>query len=401
MKILQLSPQFPFPADMGGKISIANNYIFLSRHGADVTLFSYVEPGEKIEQKHIREAEQYGKVINFEACTRNTKARIIRSFFTFSSIYLTKHINGKVKLFFDEYLKEHEFDVIHADHTAMMPLALYVASIIKKPIGLRLHNVEYMIWQRYGEGLAFYNPLKLYIKQQASILKKAERKLYTEADTCFTISSVDYKRACELSPTAHVVNAAGGVNDRDWQPDPSVERNPLELIHATIYSWIHNINALKWFLDKVLPLVHREVPGISLTLIGRDAPEWLDDYKVLGVNRVGYVDKVQPYLNRASIYIAPLFVGSGIRIKILEAMAMELPVVATPVSAEGIHATEEEGLFLVDNERDFARKLAELTSDPERVRELGRKARKFIVENFSWEKNVRIMYDEYAKLSGL
>lgn len=399
MRILQLSPQFPFPPDEGGKIGIANIYKNLNDLGAEVTFFSYEDLDNKIAAELISEAEKYGKVIIFTKCTKNTKFRIIKSFLTNTSVYLQKHISKEVKSFFHDYLSNNDFDIIHVDHTGMMPLGLYIQSIIKKPLGLRLHNVEYMIWKRYGERLGFLNPLKLYIRQQSRILFKAEKELIEKADICFSVSVTDKKRAQEMNPKARIITANAGVSESDWQPETDIARNKFEMIHATVYSWIHNIDAIKWFIINVMPLVKKQKPEAILTLLGRNAPDWLRNYTDIGVNPVGYVDRVQPYLNKANIYIAPLFVGSGIRIKILEAMAMELPVIATPVSAEGIYAKEEDGLFIVDNEIDFAHKIIELTDNYELTRDLGKRARKFVLQNFTWEKSVKIMFDEYQNLS--
>ena len=397
MRILQLSPQFPYPTDEGGKIGIANIYMNFSRLGADVTFFTFEEPGSPIRQEHKAEAEKYGKLVLFPHSTRNTKARIIKSFLTDTSIYLKKHNNRSIEEFFDKFIKENKFDIIHADHTGMMPLALYVQSITGLPLGLRLHNVEYMIWKRYGEKLNLFNPLKLYINRQASILRLAEKNLISRADICFSVSVTDMERAEKLNPKAKVITAIAGVSEGDWQPDPEMVRNPYELIHATVYNWIHNIDAIKWFIDNVMPEVNRLLPESRLKLLGRNAPAWLGDYRNIGVDPVGYVDSVHPYLNRANIYIAPLFVGSGIRIKILEAMAMELPVIATPVSAEGIYATEKDGLFIVDNAKEFADKIIFLAENYEYARTLGKKAREFVLNNFTWEKSVSIMYDEDRK----
>lgn len=398
MRILQLSPQFPFPPDEGGKIGIANIYMNFSSLGAEITFFSYEEPSSPVPEQHKNTAGQYGKLLIYPHCTKNTKSRIIKSFLTDSSIYLNKHISSNVKSFFREFLCNNDFDIIHADHTGMMPLALYLQSLTGIPLGLRLHNVEFMIWKRYAERLGTFNPLKIYINRQAKILKQAEKELIGKADICFPVSITDEKRAKELNPAARIITANAGVSEKDWQPDDAVRRNQFELIHATVYSWIHNIDAIKWFIENVMPEVKKRLPESVLTLLGRNVPDWLKNYISLGINPVGYVDRVQPYLNKANIYIAPLFVGSGIRIKILEAMAMELPVIATPVSAEGIYAGESEGLFIVKDKKEYASRIIELSENYVLARELGKKAREFVLNNFTWEKSVGIMYEEYRKL---
>ena len=177
-----------------------------------------------------------------------------------------------------------------------------------------------------------------------------------------------------------------GVNPIEWNPDSAVKRNPFEMILATNYTWIHNVNALRWFVDNVLPIVRKSIPNAQLSLIGKNVPDWLKEYSNKGVNIIGYVDKVQPYLNRANIYISPLFVGSGIRFKILEAMSMALPVVASPIAAEGINASSNDALFICDSYNEFAEVIIELFNNINKTRMFGTNARNFILENYSWKR---------------
>ncbi len=396
LKILQLVPRFPFPPDDGGKIGIANIYREFSENGAEVTLFSLGD--EILSDELIADAEKYGKVHLFKHNTENSFSRILSSAILWQSIYLKKHNSKSIRAEIEKLIYTEKYDIIHADHTCMAPLALYTGKLLKIPVGLRLHNIEHTIWERYAEELSGLNPKKYYVLQQASILKKAEAEIIGNVDINFAITEPDKEKALQFAPKANVLVASAGVNPDEWLPDGSIERNPYEIILATTYHWIHNVNGLKWFLSEVLPLVQKEIPDVKLTLIGKEAPEWLVNYKENGVNVLGYVDKVKPYYNKATVNIAPLFVGGGIRIKILEAMAMELPVVATSLAAEGIKKPET-GLFIADNKEDFTKQIINLLQNPEFARQSGKTARQFVNNEYSWKKNVGIMVDEYRRLS--
>ena len=396
IRILQIAPRLPFPMDDGGRIGIANILKEFSRQGADVTFFTF--KNEEFDSNYIKEAEKYCKLFFVEHSTNNTFFRIIKSFISNKSLFLTKYQSKNVFKLLKELIGKYKFDIIHADHTSMAPLAFCVSSMIKKPVGIRLHNIEWTIWKRYSETFSYIHPQRFYLESQANLLKSAESKLIKKADVCFAITEPDKQRALDLSPNAKIVIASAGVNSEEWKPDRKVIRDPFQLILATSYRWIHNVDALKWFLNKCFPLIKKSIPQASLTLIGKDPPEWLQNYIELGVNVVGYVPKVQPYLNNASVYIAPLFVGGGIRIKILEAMSMELPVVATPIAAEGIKSTSDTGLFIEKNSTDFAERVIYLLKNAEFTRKAGNAARKHIIQEYSWEKNVGLMLDEYRKL---
>jgi glycosyltransferase involved in cell wall biosynthesis len=396
LRILQLVPRFPFPLDDGGKIGIANIYKEFSKQGNEVHLFSLSD--ENLKKESIIEAEKYGTVHIFKHNTKNSLSRILKYFFLNKSIYLEKHINKQIKDEIRKILSEHSFDVIHADHTCMAPLALFAQSICHIPVGLRLHNIEWTIWQRYCDGLKNYSAQKIFIGQQTKLLKKAEKDIIQKVNINFAITDEDKKRALELAPHSNVTIASAGVNIEEWCPDSEVERNPYELILATTFNWIHNVNAVEWFIKEVMPMVKKEIPEIKLTIIGKNPPKWIENYKFLGVNPVGYVDSVQPYYNQASLNIAPLFVGGGIRIKILEAMAMGLPVVASPVAAEGIKANKTDGLFIADSSNNFYELIVKLLKNQSMMSAFRKTTRNFVQNNYSWKNNVEIMISEYKKI---
>ena len=395
MKILQLAPRVPFPEDDGGKISIANITKVLHELGEEVTLAFFDAEPEKLTIPDY--ANTYAEIVPVRHNTQNTIPRILKSFLLQKSIYVEKHISPDVKRFFADFLRGKHFDIIHCDHTAMMPLGLFCREILGCPVSLRLHNLEYKIWQRYAESLPELSPAGIFTRNQAYLLKKYEARAIETADISIAITDIDRDAALKLTPHANIVTVSAGVNPNDFLPDQSVRRDGTEMIHATVYSWRHNISAVKWFIDNVFPILERKVPDFHLNLLGKNAPDWLENYNQR-VKLLGYVPKVQPYLNKAGIYIAPLFVGSGIRIKILEAMAMELPTVASPVSAEGIKAEKSDGLFIANSAEEFSEYISELMNNSDFRIKSGRAARNYILENYDWNRNVTKIRDYYKEL---
>ncbi len=397
MKILQLAPQFPFPYIDGGKISIANTFKYLSEMNCDITFFAFSD--QNISKEYIKEAENYGQVIIYPYSTKNTAKRIFKSVLDSYPIYLRKHINSDICSFIDKVIEQNKFDFIHADHSSMAPLALYIKNKYNIPSSIRLHNVEYKIWQRYADNLPFYSPKKFYVNRQAKLLKNAEVEIYRQSDVCFSITNLDRQAALAISPDANVVNVNAGVNIDEWSPQ-STKKHINELIFASNFHWVHNVDAIDWFIENVMTELHNQFPEISLILLGKHLPERYSDFKNLGVNAVGFVPEIQSYMNKANIYIAPLFVGSGVRIKILEAMAMKLPVVASPVSAEGIEASTEDGLFIAKNKTEFIEMITMLLNNDDLRLNSGIKAREFILKNHSWKENISIIKEQYQKIIG-
>jgi len=394
MRILQLSQQFPFPEIDGGKIGIANIYKGLAKKAAKVTLLYYND--SIIDHKIIEEAKNYGNLIDINHSIKNTKFRILKSILDNKPIYLRKHFNNSLFKNVLNRIKNEKFDIIHADHSAMAELAIKLKKILNIPIGLRLHNIEWKIWHRYAEELKSGLKYK-YILRQARLLKKFEEELIKQFDVLFPITNIDLEYLKDLDPNLNLVMASAGV-DVEKMKAIKIEKNPFELIIATTYRWIHNTNGLIWFIEKVLPDLTKEIPEIKLTLIGKDIPDSLRKFQSQNVDAIGFVDSIIPYLSRASIYISPLFVGAGIRIKILEAMAMELPVVSTSIGAEGIFATEKDGLLIANNEYEFREQILKLIRNQNLRTQYGKNARNFIINNFTWDISVSKIYEAYKKL---
>lgn len=288
-------------------------------------------------------------------------------------------------------------DIIHADHTAMMPLAVAVARQCDVPIGFRLHNMEWRIWQRYADELQWWHPKYWYISRQAHLLKNREEELLSHAAVAFPITIVDLHHAQSMQPDTRYCVAGAGVNPDEWKSD-GVARVPHSMVLATVWSWIHNLNGGLWFIKEVMPKILREVNDATLTLLGKNAPQSLQQYGFYNVECKGYVESVKPYYHSASVYVAPLFVGGGVRIKILEAMAAGLPVVATSVSAEGILATQSDGLFVSDNADEQATMIVRLLNEPDKAREYGAAAQRYVQKHHTWKQEVDKMIAEYQRI---
>lgn len=396
MTILQIAPQFPFPMTDGGKISIGN----ITRHAAELghEVHLLAISAEDVAQNRIDEAKQWAASVTVvKQDISNSPRNILRSLVSPLPLYIMKFVSPAVFAAIDALCEKYSFDCIHADHSSMIPLALHAAKVTAMPVGLRLHNVEWLIWQRYAERFPVWSPARWYLQWQASKLRRYETEMYPKFGACFPIAETDAERARSMAPKGKYITATAGVNIEEWKPDGR-ERDPQELILATTYDWVHNVDGVEWLIDKVLPIVQREQPGVHLTLLGKNAPERLTARNGKSVQVKGFVESVVPYFSGAGMYVSPLFVGGGMRIKILEAMAMELPVVATSIAAEGIGATASEGVFLADTPEQFAQHIIALSSHPEAARQAGSSARKFIESRYAWRRSVQIMLDTYERL---
>ncbi|GAB5465978.1 MAG: glycosyltransferase family 4 protein [Candidatus Kapaibacteriales bacterium] len=394
MRILQLSPQFPFPKDNGGKISIANVTENMHKLGHEVVLICIVK--EIPNSKLIEEAQKFANTFFFELDTTNTPLRGVRNAFQRHSVYIDKHYNEKILTEILKIANDFKPDVVHADHSNMAKYAIEVSEKLGIKSGLRLHNLEYVIWERYAKDLKS-GIKKRFIERQANKLKSDEKEFLEKVDISFAITDVDKQRAKKLQLSSNVKTITAGVDDSflDYSKNEN-GRIQNSLVIGSTFNWIHNINGLDWFVKDIFPSVSKAFDDCTLNLIGKHLPEKYT--KIEGINSIGYVEDYKEEVTKYQVYIAPLLVGGGIRIKILEAMALGLPVIATKVSAEGINAGEKKGLYISDDPEYQSKKIIALLKDKVYRKEASINARKYIQQNHRWETLISKMSKEYEKL---
>jgi len=395
MNILQLSPQCPYPKTDGGKIGIASILEHLSSYeDVKVTFAFYSEKPINEEQKSLLYQSSH-RYIEIPHSTRNTFSRIVHSVITNKCLYLEKHQSDLAISVLTEVMKAEHIQIIHVDHSAMMPLALELQAKFPCKIGYRLHNIEWLLWFRYAESIPEREFKRRFLFNQAKLLKKAEKSFIEKADILFPISNVDLHRANELSHSKKAVVVSAGVMIDYWKTTNKIEKKPT-IVLATTYDWIPNRDGLEWFLKEVFPLIITKIPSIQLQLIGKNAEKHCTSTQNIEV--IGYVEDVRSYIQTASVSICPLFVGSGIRIKILESLAAGTVVVSTSVGAEGIDATEQDGLFVTDEANQFARYCIDLVSNTYKSQLLGQKAQNYTEEYWKWSTQIKKMYTAYTSL---
>ncbi len=395
MKILQLAPRPVFPPDDGGRISIVNVTRHLLRRSAELTLLCL---DDRSTEEMLDLDGHSLRVLHVKKDRRNTPVKLLRSLVDSESLYMRKHYSPEL---LDECLRVlhfEAFDLIHADHTAMASLAFALGDRLSVPVGLRLHNVEYKIWERYAERFAPWMPQRLYMHSQARMLARAEAAAISRADVVFPISTVDLEAARRLEPEGHFVLAPAGVNVEEWTPPIGNHREAHTLVMASAWNWTHNVDGAKWFLQEVYPLVKKVIPDTRLLIPGRGAEQLFGQLNDPSIELPGYVQSMQEWYHRGSVFVVPLFVGSGVRIKIPEAMAAGLVVVATPIGAEGVEAGEEQGLFRRDTANAMVDCIVELLKDEPRCSQRSEAAQVFVGQKMTWRSSIDAMYEAYQEL---
>jgi glycosyltransferase involved in cell wall biosynthesis len=182
---------------------------------------------------------------------------------------------------------------------------------------------------------------------------------------------------------AHVV--ATGVDTEYFTPSPG-DPHSRQIVFTGSMDWLPNEDAILYLSESILPKIRVQEPGAAVWVVGRSPSQKLRDVgaKKVGIHVTGTVEDVRPYIAESQVYIVPLRIGGGTRIKIFEAMSMGKAVVSTSVGAEGLPVEHTKNIILADSPEEFASQVVRLLRDQRAREAIGRAARKLVEENYSW-----------------
>jgi sugar transferase (PEP-CTERM/EpsH1 system associated) len=393
MKILQLSPRIPYPLNTGGSIGIFNITKHLAKRGHEIHMVALGRPGTVDANCDLHSYCQL-KVVDVR--TETVYARMLLNLFTKQAYTLSKYNSPLVYNEINNICRRLNPDVVHVDHLHMAWYGPYVRQRWDIPIALREHDVVFTIWERLAATQR--NALqRFYIRLQTERIKRFERNFCTIYDRVVAISDEDRQRLLGVCPTAKVSVIPGGVDTEFFRP-LQTPREELNILFVGGLNGEPNIDAVTWFARAVWPIVACQCPETDFTVVGSRPSVAIKKLASDRVKIVADVPDVRPYLSQASVFVVPMRVGGGIRLKILEALAMKKAIVSTSIGCEGIALADGTHLLIADNESDFAKKTIQLLRNPRLGAELGENGYRVVTERYSWESVAGSFEAEYEGL---
>ena len=386
MRILWLKSDLLLPLDKGGKLRTWH----LMRHLAqrhEITYLAFKEPAQPAaDVEGMREV-----AARVETVTRSEPAKGTLRFYADAALHLVdplpyavgKYRSPAFRRRLNALLRTQRFDLIVCDF--LVPV-VNLPTRLPCPAVIFTHNVESAIWRRHAETKANAIGRFLYGVQYRRMLR-FERKTLARFDGVLAVSDADRQTFAALYPGAirqpvHVVPT--GV-DTDYFAPAASDPASRTLVFTGSMDWLPNEDAMQFFCRDILPLIRAEEPGVSLSIVGRaPTPAVKRLAEEHGVKVTGRVDDVRPYMKEAAVYVVPLRIGGGTRLKIFEAMSMGKAVVSTTVGAEGLPVTHGEHVVLADEPAAFAREVVHLLRDAARRASLEAAARALVVERYDW-----------------
>lgn len=294
------------------------------------------------------------------------------------SYHVKRYVSDAFARRLREVLEAEAFDVVHIESVFLTPYVPLIRRLTDARVVLRAHNVEHKIWEQVAQSC--HNPLRRqYLKHLALTLRSYEHEHLNDYDgvVCITKNDADHFRAAGCRKPVEVIPF--GVEPEDLS---HVEEEPETLFHIGAMDWLPNVESIDWLLEKVWPVVHARVPSVRLYLAGRKMPERLMKAQIDGVTVVGEVADAMYFIGSKQINVVPLLSGSGIRVKIIEAMSVGKTVVTTHVGARGIACTDGVDILLADTPEAFAEQIARCVEDPLFCRRVGAAAAELVAREY-------------------
>ena len=382
MNILQVTNKVPYPSKDGGAIACMNLTRGFAVLGHRVTVLSMNTVKHHTDISEIPEAirdwaefrlvQVPAKIIFFKA--------LYNFFFSKKPYNAIRFISDKFSKELQKLLHEKQFDIIQLEGLYVCPYIPLIRKYSDAKIVYRAHNIEYEIWERTAKLSNGF--VKIYLKNLSHRIKKFEKRILNTYDLLVPITERDGKILTELGNKKPMHVSPTGIDTTSLIPHTKNLQHP-SLFHIGSLDWAPNQEGLIWFIERCWSDIHSRFPDLKFYIAGRNAPEWLIR-KFVAPNIVykGEVEDAYEFINSKSIMVVPLFSGSGMRIKIIEGMALGKPIITTSIGTEGISTSSGTNILIANNEEEFIAAISELIHDNEVYNQISRNAIEYIHEKF-------------------
>ena len=374
MRVLLLTQVLPHPPDSGPKVKTWNVLKHLAQRHR-VTLVSFVRGDQSADTRHL---ERYCDAVHSVPITRHVGRDawdLARSWVSRRSFLMTRDDRATMRHLVDRVASATGFDVVHADQLNM---AQYAARVSGVPKILDAHNALWLLYRQLWQ-LMPPGPTKWVLGRDWQLLKTYEGAVCRRFDATLAVSESDKRWLEEAGGPSSRVTVVPIAVDPDELAPVHRRHGAGHILHLGTMYWPPNVDGVRWFVREVLPRIRTQRPDAVFDVVGAHPPRRvLAAGKGTAVNVTGYVADPTPYLEAASLAVVPLRAGSGMRVKILTALAQGLPVVSTSIGCDGIAVEDGRHLLIADTAEAFAAATLRLLADRRLADELGRNGRRLV-----------------------
>lgn len=400
MNILYLSTENPYPPDHGHHLRTYN----VLRHLAEqhkVFFLGFWQSEDELKHKaHLETlcARVDLLPISGRAQKVNYGFGLLANLFSAWPFTVQRYFRREAVQRIRQIMQENHIDLVHFD---LMHLAPYLECSSGTPSVLVNHNVESLRLERLAQVQKNF-AARVYLNLQQRKMRRFELERCRRFTQLITVSETDAEILQKTCKIENIVEIPNGV-DADFFDIADDKPEPDSLVWTGGMGSPYNRDAVDYFLEDIFPKIFVQCPQIKVTIVGDTPSPTLQQYQKRHPQNIfiaGYVDDVRPYMQRASIFIAPMRCGSGTKVKVINAMAMGKAIVSSSVGAEGLKVEPGKDLIITDAPQEFADRVLQLLKEPVRRREMGENARRVVERYYDWRviyKKMDALYEKVAR----
>ena len=398
MKVLILTHRVPFPPNNGYAIVVYNTIKGLLGLGVEVSLFTLNSSKHYVDVDDI-----YDTVFNqtaFHAADVEVDVNVWDAFFNiFSnrSYNVSRFFDSNAGKLLENLLKEQQFDVVQFEGLFVVPYLDIVKGASNAKFIYRTHNIEYDVWERLALRERF-TPRRAYLEFLARRLKAYETDQINRFHQVFAFSHPDRKKLLLIGCHVKLDIFPVALDFDKYEVDLSKTSFPT-LFHLGAMDWRPNKEGLEWFLDEIWPDIEELNGELRFYIAGNHMQKQFFDYDSDNLIVEGEVFDAIEFMNSKAIMIVPLLSGSGMRVKIIEGMAMQKCIIATTMAAEGIEYKNGRDILIADTADEFYRSILRCITQPGFWREIGANARQKVKQHHELKSSAKRMLKVYEELS--
>lgn len=386
MKILFLAQRVPYPPNKGDKLRSFNEIKFLSKNHT-ISLVCLADNEQELHYK--KELKHYCSTVDIiQRSSWHSNLRSLLYLFSHVPLTLPYFYSKALQMTVRQRLREEAYDLIFVYCSSM---AQYVEQVTNIPRVIDFVDVDSQKWAQYAQRSAF--PKNWVYHSESRRLGAYETLIAKTYQHCFLVSDREVKDfRTAISPCKKMTAILNGVDTELFEPSPEpYDSHALSFIGDMGY--FANVETVLYFSRKILPLIQESVPHVIFYIVGRNPSEELLKLGAEHPNIVvtGNVETVQPYVKKSAALVAPMQIARGVQNKILEAMAMGVPVVTNSLGFEGITASPGHDILVEDRPETFAKRVIELMTNVDLRKTIASNARKRIEQEYRWETNIHTL----------
>ena len=388
MNILFLSQIVPYPPQGG---VLQRGYYLIKELGKDhvIDLVAFHHPDILERATDLRQAESALSEFCRSVSTVPLPAKksrvhllygVLSSFLSIRPFSFFAYRSREFRQRIESLYRKNDYDIVHVDTLA---LSQYMPDYIESKTTLTHHNVESDLMRRRSANEShFLKKLYYFIDSQKN--RRAERFWIPRYDLNITCSSVDSAKLVEIAGAHKTVNIPNGVDTAYFAPQYD-QQNENTIIHVGALQ-SSNLDGIQYFLSDIWPLIVGRRKNVEFLLVGKSDREALKAY-IKGDRRIhqtGHVPDIRSYVHQASVFVVPLRIGGGTKLKVLDALSNGKAVVTTSIGAEGIAVENGRHLFIADEPRAFAAAVTTLLEDRDLRISIGNAGRELVAARYDW-----------------